>query len=361
MRTITRYLIREMMGPFVFGVMAFAGLLVGFTLVNLAQRPELSGATVLKVSALTIPENLALAFPMGILLGTLFTLGRLSGNCEIIAMKAGGLSGARLLAPFLGFGIIASFASLYISESLVPAARRASSQEMARALGQQTTDILRRQNLPPEYDRDGRPKRLIYVGEFDLKQLRLRDVFIQEFAEGRLRATIQAEAMAWDGRSWQFQRGQVLFYEPGGRISRLTVNGGKAEYQPLLPKPREMAIAAANPQAMNWRDFRAWIAARAKAGEDVRRYLVELHTRLAIPFACLALSMVGAPLGVQTRRVGTAISFGMALLILFVYFFILSLGQVLGRTGILPAPAASWTANAVLGAVGVGLFIKRMR
>ena len=71
--------------------------------------------------------------------------------------------------------------------------------------------------------------------------------------------------------------------------------------------------------------------------------------------------MIGTPLGIQTRRSGTAMSFGLAILILFAYFFLLSFAQVLGRSGALPPAVAAWAANAILCVVGIVLFKQRMR
>ena len=361
MRILTRYLTREIIGPFFFGVTTFTAIMVGFSMIAISQRPMLDGQAVLRLTLLTIPENMAVAFPMGILLGTLFALGRLSGHSEVVAMRAGGLSGLQLVLPFIVFSILASFVSLYMAEVVVPASHSALSREMARVSGQKATEVIRRQVLPPEYGPDGKLKRLIHVGEFDLRNLYLHDVTIQEYDEGLLRAFVQADDMIWDGSTWRFQRGQIVFLDPDGPVSKLTVRGGRADYKPLLPKPKEMAAAAADPRDMTWREYRAFISKKARAGEDVRRFLVDLHTRLALPFACLALAMVGTPLGVQTRRVGTALSFGLAIAGLVGYFFLLSFAQVLGRTGIVPPVIAAWMANISLCIAGVVLFLRRLR
>lgn len=276
-------------------------------------------------------------------------------------MRAGGLPAVRLMLPFLVFGVMASLASLCLSEEVAPLSHQAYSREMAKATGAATVEVIRRQVLPPEYDAGGRLKRLIHVGEFDLKYLYLRDVIINEYEQGRLRTVVHADEMAWDGGAWQFKRGYVVFFDRDGMMTRLTVNGGRAAYQPLLPKPKQIAIGANNPKNMTWPEFREFIAIKARKGEDVRRLSVELHTRLAIPFACLALAMIGTPLGLQTRRTGTAMSFGLAIAGLLSYFFLLSLAQVMARTGVIPPLIAAWFANIVLCGAGVALFIRRMR
>ncbi|MGQ9778685.1 MAG: LptF/LptG family permease [Bacillota bacterium] len=360
MRIFTRYLVREMIGPFFFGVTAFTALQSGFLLVALAQRPLLTGATVLRLTALELPRHLSLALPMGVLLGTILALGRLSSHGEIVAMRAGGFSGLQLVVPFLVFGFLASLADLYLSELVAPLWHRAYCQEEARAEGRDLQGVLYRQVLPPEFTSDGRLRRLIYIGRFDLTNLRLNEVYIHEYENGREKVSAYAEEMLWDGRLWQFRRGEIKFFHPDGSTARLLVRNGRAAYQPLLPKPKVISAAAMDPAEMTWWEFKRFIARRAAAGGEVRRFQIELQTRLALPFACFALAMIGAPLGVQTRRAASAMGFGLAVIVLFAYFFLLSFGQVLGRTGFLPPILAAWTANLILCGVGIYLFWRRM-
>lgn len=360
MRLLTRYLTKEIIGPFIFGISGFTAIQAGLLLINLTQKPMLDGLTVMKLTALQLPRHLSLSFPMAIVLSTLLGLGRLSSHSEIVAMRAGGLSGLRLVLPFAVFGLFASICSLYLGEVLTPQAMAAYRRLQAKALGEERTGIITNEVLPPEFDREGRLQRLIYVGRFDLENLRLNDVYIHEYLKGREKTSLWAEEMIWDGAAWRFQGGEVKFFQEDGGFSRLTVKGGRAEYQPLLPKPREISKAAADPEDMNWRDFRAFIKRREEQGADVRRFLIELYTRLAIPFACFSLALVGAPLGVQTKRAGSAMSFGFAIVLVFAYYFLLSLMQILGRAGVLTPQLAAWSANIVLCLIGAYLIKKRM-
>ncbi|NLG83122.1 MAG: YjgP/YjgQ family permease [Firmicutes bacterium] len=361
MRTFTRYLIRETLGPFFFGVTAFTALQAGILLVALAKRPLLSGTTVLRLTALELPRHLSLALPMGVLLGTLLALGRLSSHAEIVAMRAGGLSGLQLLAPFLFIGLLASLADLYLAERVAPLWHRAYRREEARAEGREVQGVLYREVLPPEFERDGRLRRLIYVGRFDLTNLRLNDVYIHEYEGGREKVSVYAEEMLWDGHLWQFRRGEIKFFHPDGSTARLLVRDGKTSYRPLLPKPKVISAAATDPDEMTWWEFKEFIARRATIGAEIRRFQVDLQTRLALPFACFALTLIGVPLGVQPRRAASAMGFGLAIIVLFVYFFLLSFGQVLGRSGVLPPVLAAWLANLVLCGVGLYLFRRRSR
>lgn len=104
MKILRRYILREHVGPFV----AALGVLTGMMLLNqLAKRfGDLVGKglpwyLIAEVFGLSIPFILAMTMPMAVLVAVLYTFSRLSGDNEITAMKAGGVSLVRLILPVL--------------------------------------------------------------------------------------------------------------------------------------------------------------------------------------------------------------------------------------------------------------------
>lgn len=73
-----------------------------------------------------IPLNITLMLPVAMMSGSLLTLGNLSKNSEITAMRASGLSIIFLLKPILMSGIIASILTVILNESIVPGAQKRS-------------------------------------------------------------------------------------------------------------------------------------------------------------------------------------------------------------------------------------------
>ena len=63
-----------------------------------------------------MPEVINYTFPMSMLLASLLTMGQLSGNSEITAMRSGGLSFRRIAAPILAAGFIVSLFSVVWAE-----------------------------------------------------------------------------------------------------------------------------------------------------------------------------------------------------------------------------------------------------
>lgn len=101
---ITRYVLKEHIGPFLF---ALATIVFVFIL-NIVFRDlgkllgkGISALVILEFFFLNIAWILALAIPMAVLIGTLMSFGRLSADNEITALKASGVNLYRMIFPVL--------------------------------------------------------------------------------------------------------------------------------------------------------------------------------------------------------------------------------------------------------------------
>jgi hypothetical protein len=83
----------------------------------------LSITTFVRLVGMLIPAVAIYALPMGMLTGVLLTLGRLSADSEITAMRAAGLSLARIARPVLILGFLGCALGLYVNFQSMPAAR----------------------------------------------------------------------------------------------------------------------------------------------------------------------------------------------------------------------------------------------
>ena len=90
-------------------------------------------------------------------------------------------------------------------------------------------------------------------------------------------------------------------------------------------------------------------------GPDARRYLLELHTRLSYPVACLVLMLVGVPLGVISRRGGKSSGLVFTVLLVLIYYILSYTGIALSRQGKLPPILGVWIANLLFAAAGIFL------
>jgi lipopolysaccharide export system permease protein len=89
--------------------------------------------------------------------------------------------------------------------------------------------------------------------------------------------------------------------------------------------------------------------------KQVNKYQVEIHKKFSIPFACIVFIIIGAPLGVMTRRGGITVAATLSILFFLVYYVFLIGGEELADMVIIPPFWAMWTPNILLLLVGVYL------
>jgi lipopolysaccharide export system permease protein len=91
------------------------------------------------------------------------------------------------------------------------------------------------------------------------------------------------------------------------------------------------------------------------------RYLVEFHKKFAIPFACIVFTVLGVPMAVTTSRSGKGVSVSLAIFVFLVYYLFLVGGEKFADRGLVDPFLAMWSANIVLLALGIPMFVKAAR
>ena len=108
-RIIDRYMIREIIPPFLIALLVFTFILIIPFIIELAEQmiaKGVPGGTILQLTVTLLPQALALTIPMALLIGLLVGLGRLSADREFVVMMACGISPYRLLQPILVFAVV---------------------------------------------------------------------------------------------------------------------------------------------------------------------------------------------------------------------------------------------------------------
>lgn len=360
---IDGYLLTELLGPFIFGVAAFTAIMsasnVLFNLISLMVHFGLPLMVVLKVLALRLPEMIFYTFPMSMLLASLLAFGRLSGDSEIVALHAVGVSLQRIVAPFIAVAFLVSAATVALNEYVVPGAKWQAKNILYEAQHQRKFPIERENVFYDEFE-DGRLVRFFYARRFDGQ--RMENALVQEFEEGKLARIIQADQAIWDGGSWRFLNG-VMYQVAGNGEYKYVLRFAE---QRVMLKSSLIALTAENrePMEMTVRELAAHIRRLEETGHGGRQIndlSVQWHQKLSIPFASLVFALVGASLGLRPHRASNSIGLGLSILIIFVYYIAMFLFMALGQSGHLAPILAAWFPNLMTGAIGLGLLIKAAR
>jgi lipopolysaccharide export system permease protein len=90
----------------------------------------------------------------------------------------------------------------------------------------------------------------------------------------------------------------------------------------------------------------------------VNQYMIEIHKKYSIPAASFAFILIGAPLAILTRRGGMGIAASISLILFTIYWAFLIGGEDLADRGLTTPFLAMWSANLLIGGIGLYLLIK---
>ncbi len=350
MRILDRYLLREFL---VYLALGLLGFIVIFIVVDLIEKMDVfldHRAPWLLVAQYFVnltPDVVVKMLPVALLLATFMALGQLNKFGELTAMRAGGLSLLRILAPVLAVASICVGLSLLLGEFVVPAATRGREmifeeriQHLQRSMPSERADVTYL----------GRGGRIWVMGLYLVHEQRMHEVSLQEFKGGVLARRIDAAEATWDGSRWVFVSGYVRQFREGREsaegFQRMAVSG-------LGERPEDFAKPGHRPDEMNWFELRNYVERLRASGARVENYLVDLHLKLAFPLLCIIVVMIGGALATRLRMQGAALGFGLSVAISFLYYGIMRAGQALGHNGALPPYVAAWVADALFGSVAV--------
>lgn len=95
--------------------------------------------------------------------------------------------------------------------------------------------------------------------------------------------------------------------------------------------------------------------------EEINKYMVEIHKKYSLPAACIIFVLIGAPLGVMTRKGGFGMAASISLFFFLVYWAFLIGGEKLADRNMISPFLGMWSANFLIGAIGILLTMKSVR
>ncbi len=351
-KTIDRYILRELIEPFLFGMGAFTAILsasmILFELVRAIILRGMPFTVAMQIFIYRLPAIMVYIFPMATLLAALLAFGRFASDSEIVAFRASGVSLYRLILPVLFLGFAVSLTNLTFSEVVVPESNRAANNLLVETTVK-LKPKLQKNVFVPEL-KGGVLKRIFYAET--LKGDTMQDVIVQEFAEGKLIQIITAREAQWDkgNDKWTFRSGIIYLIAESGEYKHLI----KFKEQSIAIKysPADFYVGDRNPEEMTIAELRDFITLKQKMGVDVTDFKIQLNMKMAIPFASLVFALLGAPLGLSPRRASSSIGLGLSILVIFFYYIVTFISMAVGELKVISPVLAAWLPNIITAGVG---------
>jgi lipopolysaccharide export system permease protein len=194
LKIVTRYLLREHIGPLVFAVTTLTSLLLLNYIAKQFQYLVGKGLpwnVIGEFFLLSIPFTVALTFPMAVLISTLYAFSRLAADNEVTAMMACGIGTRRLLAPVLGAGLVLSLVMVWFNDQLLPHANHRLAGLQADISQKKPTLALKPQTLNVVSNTMS-----MWMSQLDRSRNSMKDVAIYDVARNDVRHTIIADSGA---------------------------------------------------------------------------------------------------------------------------------------------------------------------
>jgi len=353
LRLIDRYIFREigsyaLLGLFVFTFIFFVPQLV--RLMDLVVSHSAGLGSIAVLVACTLPGIFTFTLPMGVLVGVLIGLGRLSADSELIALQSLGFDRKRILFPVGVLAVGTAAATLWMTVwAGPPALQKLHATEEQLATSQASFEV------QPRVFEEQFPHMVLYVSDVTGGGTKWKGILLAQSGEDAESRITFAES------------GIVLPDPEHGALQFHLVNGTTHEFQRSAPRQYSVStfgredlpvaveegggkkLAAPTLTEMSLRQL-----ARLYAQGDAQAK-VELHRRIAFPAACLVFALLGVPVGIRPKRGGRASGFVMTLLMVSGYYLLFVTGAGLAKRGVVPAGLGMWAANLLTALCGLAL------
>jgi LPS export ABC transporter permease LptG/LPS export ABC transporter permease LptF len=374
-KILSRAVFKEILSSALLGVLLFTFVLFlqrlgSLRLFELVLRNSTDWRTAVYLFLLVIPPTSIFTIPIGVLVGTLVGLSRMSSDNEVTAIRATGVPVRRLLWPVMTFGFLAFLLTAAATTWLTPWVYRQSTRLMNKALAAQVTA-----EIQPRVFEEGFPNTILYVGDVIAgPTVKWRRIFMADLRKGSERNSsarergdepriiLGAEALAVSdvkNNRIQLAMQQAKTYEIGKNPNQDYNTSAERSDLGLQAKEPNEYRRSNNFLEMDTVPLWRWIRAHPRA-ESVDARL-EFHQRLALPMACLLLAAVAIPLGVSRRKAGKSAAFVVTVALAFLYYMSMISLQQMARRGGLPAEAAIWGPNVLFLTLSVFLMARLER
>jgi len=303
-----------------------------------------------------LPFYIILAFPVAMLVSTLFSMGSLAKNHELDVMKASGISLYRIASPILVSAFFLSVGVMLFGDLVLPGCEQRKDEinriyiQKREARSKTTRNDLR---VP------GKDGWILLCRSYNIDTRIGYEVKLDRIVNNRNEELYTAEQIVWTDSGWMLIKGNIQELADDS-------SGVPGRYEPFLSRwvpfltqtPQMLAELPVPPRQLEFFELQKRIKQKLIIGEPVKKDQVELFLRITFPFASFIMALIGAPLAANPRRSGPSVGFGLSIINSFIFFVLLRTGESLGGSGKLPPLLGASLGDLVFLILGIGLFIK---
>jgi lipopolysaccharide export system permease protein len=359
------YILGEVLGPFMGGVVFFVFIFLMFQALRLAEFFILHGASGMqlgKMTALMILTFTPIALPVAFLIAVLVGFGRLSSDSELVAMKANGFSLLRLAVPVAALSTVVVALSLLLNLEWVPWAERNFKNTLIKVGNTKVVSQIKEGTFT-----SGFFDLLIFAEKVDTKANRMQKVFIYDDRNPKDPNTVVAQTGEIVNVKTDSELGVAAMLKLyNGSIHRNDSAQGSyqkidfGEYNLFLKVDEGELTSVLKPQMIPYHELLERITqnpTHTYIGNELRG---EYWRRIAIAVSPFLFVFLGIGFGtVRTRavRAGAAL---VAFLVLLGYYLMQTAATIAVQRDMLPPWFAMQLADYSIAALGLFAFRRSM-
>ncbi len=350
LRLLDRLIYRELIGPWLMGVVLFSVLLMAGTYLFRLTELAVIGipiGSVLMLSGLYMPYLVVKTFPMAMLLASLLAFGRLSNDSEIVAAQAGGASIFTIMRPVIIFGLAVSVLTFAFGEIVVPAA-----SIKANELQHQLAKQAKKTTATPFYQPLSTSKGIrggVMAQDVDIANKTMKNVTASWFNDDMTLAWVMFanEMYFTPDEEWKIKSATV-FYQEENRIYSVNIHEAsppEGERFDFTPKGI-LASQRRDNDAKSLVEIREELdkidETNQRAGMEIadtfrkkRELEIGYWSKIAIPLTSLVFALVGAPAGIRRTRQTFGAGIMISIMIIFLYYILTNYLNIIARGGLL--------------------------
>lgn len=351
-KVLDRYIFRELWPPFGLSLVFFAFVFLMAKLIEITKiivRYNVDVKTILLLLGCSMPSFMQFVIPLSVMISIVLIFLRMSGDHEITAIKAGGISIYRLLPPVLFFALIGFGLTAGMTLFAGPEGRVLSKMLVHDMAAKHLNIAVKPRQFINEFK-----DVVLYVHEIAADAGSLKDVFIEDQRNPKMNITVVAprgklllnpsqlgaSLRLFDGTVHQLDVAEKTVYtvEFETYDVRLDLQRSAAASDPGVRGEKEMRL----------RELGQFIKTVAREDKHYYIALMEWYKKFSLPVACIALVLPAVPLGIRSRSSKRSYGIGLGLLLFFIYYVMLSIGLVFGETGLYPPLIGMWLPNVVM-------------
>ena len=375
MGLLSRAIFREVANSAVLGTVLFTFVLflqrVG-RLFEILVRSAAPPITVAHLFILAIPFTLSFTVPLGVLVGVLIALSRMSADGEITALRACGIPSRKVIAPVLLFSVLGTLVTATASLWLTPYSTWKTYKILNQLVAAELTS-----EVQPRVFEEQFPNRILYINDvIPGAQTRWRNVFIADVTPADEqkpgdhdrgdgpRITVASDAVA----SPDVKRNEIQLSLQNANTYE--VGKDPTEYYKTQGGTGALILEATKPNEVHAKGYteidtlplyRLAYHDKTLDRDNVIQARIELHQRLALPPACFLLALIGISLGISSRKGGKSSAFVLTVALAFIYWMGLIAANGLAKQQKLPVGLAMWIPNTIFAVVGLILILRLER